>query len=53
VGLEATLAGRGITFHQVEQAAFRQRLTGVYAAWKEKVGTRGWTMLEAEVGRLG
>ncbi len=53
VGLEATLSGRGITFHQVDQAAFRQRLSGVYAAWKEKVGARGWAMLEGEVGRLG
>jgi TRAP-type transport system periplasmic protein len=53
VSLEARLKGRGITFHDVDQAAFRRRLSGVYAAWKEKIGTRGWTMLETEVGRLG
>ena len=51
--LETRLKGRGITFHEVDQAAFRRRLSGVYATWKEKIGTRGWTMLEAEVGRLG
>ena len=31
---------------------FRARLGGVYAAWKEKLGARGWSLLEAEVGRL-
>ncbi len=52
-GLKATLAARGITFHEVDQAAFRRRLSGLYASWKEKIGPRGWSLLEAEVGRLG
>jgi len=51
--LGKVLAGRGIMFHDVDQSAFRQRLTGVYSSWKEKVGQRGWALLEAEVGRLG
>ncbi len=51
--LVSVLAGRGITFHQVDQPAFRRRLPGVYADWKKKVGPRGWSMLEAEVGKLG
>jgi tripartite ATP-independent transporter DctP family solute receptor len=52
-GLKSTLAGRGCVFHEVDQAAFRRKLTGVYAAWKEKIGTRAWALLEEDVGRLG
>lgn len=51
--LVGVLAGRGITFHQIDQAPFRRRLPGVYAEWKKKVGPRGWAMIEAEVGKLG
>ena len=51
--LLGVLAGRGIAFHQVDQTAFRRLLPGVYSEWKEKVGVRGWSMLEAEVGKLG
>jgi TRAP-type C4-dicarboxylate transport system substrate-binding protein len=51
--LVGVLGSRGITFHQIDQAAFRRRLPGVYSTWKEKVGSRGWAMIEAEVGKLG
>ena len=44
---------RGLVFNEVDQAAFRARLPGVYAAWKEKLGTKCWTLVEAEVGKLG
>ena len=44
---------RGLVFDEVDQAAFRARLPTVYAAWKEKLGTRCWSLLEAEVGKLG
>ncbi len=53
IGLKATLASRGCQFSDADQALFRARLGGVYESWKEKVGARGWALLEAEVGRLG
>jgi tripartite ATP-independent transporter DctP family solute receptor len=52
-GLRHTLTARGLTFHEVDPQPFRNRLSGVYAVWKEKVGPRGWAMLEADVGTLG
>jgi TRAP-type transport system periplasmic protein len=51
--LRETLAARGLAFNEVDQAAFRARLPGVYATWKEKLGSKCWTLLEAEVGKLG
>ena len=51
--LRQDLAQRGLTFNEVEQAAFRARLAGVYSAWRERLGVRCWSMLEAEVGPLG
>jgi TRAP-type C4-dicarboxylate transport system substrate-binding protein len=44
---------RGLVFNEVEQAAFRAKLPGVYATWKEKLGTKCWSLVEAEVGKLG
>ncbi len=44
---------RGLVFNETDQAAFRARLPGVYATWKEKLGTKCWSLVEAEVGRLG
>jgi tripartite ATP-independent transporter DctP family solute receptor len=44
---------RGLVFNEVDQAAFRARLPGVYATWKEKLGTKCWTLVETEVGKLG
>jgi tripartite ATP-independent transporter DctP family solute receptor len=46
-------ARRGLMFNDVEQAAFRARLGEVYSIWREKLGTRCWSLLEAEVGHLG
>jgi len=34
-------------------ATFRARLTGVYSAWRERLGTRCWALLEGAVGKLG
>ena len=51
--LRQDLARRGLLFNEVEQAAFRAKLTGVYGAWRERLGTRCWSLLEAEVGKLG
>ena len=44
---------RGLVFNEVDQAAFRARLPAVYATWKEKLGTKCWNLVEAEVGKLG
>ena len=44
---------RGLVFNDVEQAAFRAKLPAVYATWKERLGTKCWTLVEAEVGQLG
>jgi tripartite ATP-independent transporter DctP family solute receptor len=52
-GLREDFARRGLVFNEVDQAAFRARLPGVYATWKEKLGTKCWTLVEAEVGKLG
>jgi TRAP-type C4-dicarboxylate transport system substrate-binding protein len=52
-GLRTTLAERGMIFNEVDQAPFRARMTPVYAAWREKLGSKCWTLLEGHVGRLG
>ncbi len=44
---------RGLVFNEVDQAAFRARLPGVYATWKERLGPKCWSLVEAEVGKLG
>jgi tripartite ATP-independent transporter DctP family solute receptor len=44
---------RGLVFNDTNQAAFRARLPSVYATWKEKLGTKCWNLVEAEVGKLG
>ena len=51
--LRQDLVRRGLTFNDVAQAAFRARLGGVYAAWKERLGKSCWALLEAETGPLG
>jgi len=52
-GLRTSLAERGMVFNEVDQAPFRARMTPVYAAWREKLGSKCWTLLEGHVGRLG
>lgn len=49
----AELARRGLVFNEVDAAAFRQQLSGVYAVWKEQLGARCWSLLEASAGTLG
>jgi tripartite ATP-independent transporter DctP family solute receptor len=51
--LRDSFAARGLQFNDVDQAVFRARLPNVYAGWKEKLGSKCWGLLEAEVGRLG
>ena len=46
------MAGKGVAFNEVDTAPFRARLSGVYESWKKALGTKCWSLLEAEVGRL-
>lgn len=50
--LRDSFAARGLQFNEVDQAAFRARLPDVYTAWKDKLGSKCWGLLEAEVGKL-
>lgn len=47
-----TMAMR-LAFNDVDSAPFRAQLAGVYRSWKDLLGTKCWSLLEAEVGRLG
>jgi TRAP-type transport system periplasmic protein len=51
--LRTTLAERGMVFNEVDQAPFRARMASVYTTWREKLGSKCWTLLEDHVGRLG
>ena len=51
--LRTTLAERGMVFNEVEPSRFRARMAPVYAAWRERLGSKCWTLLESHVGRLG
>lgn len=53
VALRQDFVKRGLVFNDVDQAAFRARLPAVYAPWKERLGTKCWTLVEAQVGKLG
>jgi tripartite ATP-independent transporter DctP family solute receptor len=46
-------AATGLVFNEVDQAPFRAKLAKVYATWKDKLGSKCWALLEAEVGKLG
>jgi len=40
------LAERGLVFNDVDAGPFRARLAGHYAAWKARLGSRCWQLLE-------
>jgi tripartite ATP-independent transporter DctP family solute receptor len=46
-GLRGELARRGLVFNDADPAPFRSKLSSVYATWKERLGTRCWSLLEA------
>ena len=41
------LATRGMEFNVPAKEPFQKALAGVYATWKEKLGTRCWNLLTA------
>jgi tripartite ATP-independent transporter DctP family solute receptor len=51
--LRGDFTARGLVFIEVDQAAFRAKLSNLYAVWREKLGRKCWALLEAEVGKLG
>jgi TRAP-type transport system periplasmic protein len=46
------LAEQGMTFNEADTSSFRPKLSSYYARWKETVGSRAWSLLEAHVGKL-
>jgi tripartite ATP-independent transporter DctP family solute receptor len=48
--LRAELTKRGLVFNDVDQAPFRKQLSGFYKSWKERLGSKAWTMLEQASG---
>lgn len=51
--LRAKLTQQGMTFNVADTVSFRGRLEPFYTQWKEKVGTKTWSLLEGHVGKLG
>jgi TRAP-type C4-dicarboxylate transport system substrate-binding protein len=48
--LRAELTKRGLIFNDVDQAPFRRQLSGFYKTWKDKMGTKAWSLLEQGAG---
>jgi tripartite ATP-independent transporter DctP family solute receptor len=48
--LRTELARRGLRFNDVAPGPFRSKLSGFYGSWKERLGTRSWSLLEAATG---
>ncbi len=46
------LAQQGMVFNEAETSSFRARLGPYYARWKDTIGRRAWSLLEAHVGTL-
>lgn len=52
-GLRAVLTRRGMIFNDADTASFRAGLGPFYVRWREHIGLRATSLLEATVGRLG
>jgi tripartite ATP-independent transporter DctP family solute receptor len=46
------LAQQGMIFNEADTSSFRARLRPYYVRWKDTVGQRAWSLLEAHVGKL-
>ena len=51
--LRSKLAQQGMMFTDADTSSFRAKLGPFYARWKETLGQRTWSLLEAHVGKLG
>ena len=49
--LRPELVKRGLVFNDIDPAPFRKQLAPFYAKWKEKLGTKCWSLLEQSAGR--
>ena len=45
--LRSGLAARGLVFNDVDEAPFRARLSGVFPKWRERIGSKAWSLLES------
>jgi tripartite ATP-independent transporter DctP family solute receptor len=43
---------RKLAINDADSATFRPKLSGVYTTWREKLGRKCWSLLEASSGRL-
>jgi tripartite ATP-independent transporter DctP family solute receptor len=43
----ARMEKRGLAFNEIDTAAFRSQLAGVYADWKNRLGSKCWSLLQA------
>ena len=50
--LRTKLTRQGMIFNDADVASFRSRLGPFYAHWKEAIGSRAWSLLEAHGGKL-
>jgi tripartite ATP-independent transporter DctP family solute receptor len=50
--LRPRLTQQGMIFNDADVASFRAKLGTFYAHWKESIGDRAWSLLEAHVGKL-
>jgi TRAP-type transport system periplasmic protein len=50
--LRSELVARGLEFTTPDPAPFKKQLSGVYATWRDKLGSKCWTLLEDSVGRI-
>ena len=50
--LRPELEKRGLVFNEIDPAPFRKQLAGFYAKWKERLGSKCWSLLEDTTGRL-
>jgi len=50
--LQTKLTQQGMVFNDADTASFRTKLGPFYAHWKQTVGQRAWSLLEAHAGKL-
>src|SRR5262249_25774016 len=50
--LRTELATRGLVFNARDPAPFKKQLAGVYATWKERLGTKCWSLLQQSAGNF-